>query len=70
MKFLNKLLRSRSRDNYGEFMPAAIEVLETPPSPAGRLTLWLLIVFVVVAIAWMIIGKVDEVASAPGSVVP
>jgi len=70
MKFLNRLLKSRSQDNYGEFMPAAIEVLETPPSPAGRLTLWLLVSFVIAAIAWMIIGKVDEVASAPGSVVP
>ncbi|MFA6075548.1 MAG: HlyD family type I secretion periplasmic adaptor subunit [Negativicutes bacterium] len=70
MKLLNKLLKSRGRDNYGEFLPAAIEVLETPPSPAGRLTLCLLIVFVVAAISWMIIGKVDEVASATGSIVP
>ena len=70
MKLLDKLLKSSGQNKYGDFMPAAIEVLETPPSPAGRLTLWLLIFFVVATIVWMTVGKIDEIASAPGSVIP
>lgn len=53
-----------------EFLPAALEVLETPPSPMGRKLLWSLIVLVICILLWSIFGHVDEVAIAPGKVIP
>lgn len=52
-----------------EFLPAAQEIIEKPPSPGLR---WLLLgtcVFMVLALAWAFIGRVDVVAVAPGKVV-
>jgi hemolysin D len=35
-----------------EFLPAALEIVETPPSPAGRATALALAAFLVTALAW------------------
>lgn len=53
-----------------EFLPAALEIVETPPSPLGRATAWLLIALFTVAIVWACIGQVEEVAIATGKVIP
>ena len=53
-----------------EFLPAALEIVETPPSPIGRALLWIIVSFFAIALAWSIIGHVDEVAVAPGKVIP
>ncbi|MBX9729758.1 MAG: HlyD family type I secretion periplasmic adaptor subunit [Sphingomonas sp.] len=53
-----------------EFLPAALEVVERPVSPTGRLTAWVLIALLVATLAWLILGKVDVVASATGKVLP
>ncbi len=53
-----------------EFLPADLEILETPPSPV-RLALILLICALVVAgIAWAYFGRIDIVAVAQGKIVP
>lgn len=53
-----------------EFLPAALEVVETPPRPAGRAILWLILTFFTVAVVWACIGQVDIVAVARGKVAP
>ncbi|SHJ99542.1 HlyD family type I secretion periplasmic adaptor subunit [Propionispora hippei] len=53
-----------------EFLPAALEIVETPPSPLGRAIVWLLVILFVIAIFWAYFGHVDEVAVAPGKVIP
>jgi len=53
-----------------EFLPAALEVLETPVSPAGRATALLICLFFALAIAWACIGKVDIIATATGKIIP
>ena len=53
-----------------EFLPAALEIVETPPSPIGRGLLWIIVSFFVIALIWSILGRVDEVAVAPGKVIP
>ena len=53
-----------------EFLPAALEVIETPPSPARRLLMLLLCGLLFVAMAWSIFGRVDVVAVATGKTVP
>ncbi len=53
-----------------EFLPAAIEIIETPASPAGRLTMRLVIALAVIALAWACFGKVDIIATATGRIIP
>ncbi len=53
-----------------EFLPAALEVLETPPRPLGRIILWTLLSFVIIAVAWASLGHIDIVATAQGKVIP
>ena len=51
-----------------DFLPAALEVVERPVSPTGRTTAWVLIIGLIATVAWLILGKVDVVASAPGKI--
>lgn len=53
-----------------EFLPAVLEVQETPPSPLGRLVAWALLTLVILAIVWACVGEVDIVASAQGKIIP
>ena len=59
-----------SRRSQLEFLPAALEIMETPASPAGRAIAATIILFLVVAVGWSIVGHIDIVAVAPGKVVP
>jgi hemolysin D len=58
------------RKDEREFLPAALEVLETPPSPTGRALAMTIGVFFMVAVAWSFLGKVDVIATAPGRLLP
>ena len=53
-----------------QFLPAALEVQESPPSPLGRWLLGLLLGLFVLAILWASFGAVDIVVTAPGRIVP
>jgi hemolysin D len=53
-----------------EFLPAALEILETPASPAGRAIAATIIAFFTAAIAWATLGYVDIIATASGKIVP
>jgi len=52
-----------------EFLPAALEVTETPPNPLGRLTALSLCMVTLAALCWAVIGKVDIVAVASGKII-
>jgi hemolysin D len=60
----NRLARER------EFLPAALEVMETPASPLGRITMAAIGALVLAAILWAWLGKVDIIATAPGRIIP
>lgn len=60
---------TRSRHEL-EFLPAALEVIETPPSPSARITIWLIIALFVFTIAWSSLSKTDVVVVAQGRVIP
>ena len=51
------------------FLPAALEVMATPPSPLGRALVLLVAVIVAFAIGWAFVGRLDIVAVAPGKIV-
>jgi hemolysin D len=61
----------RSRDSEArEFLPAALEILDTPANPIGRAVALTLGAFFVIAVTWAWIGEIDIVAVAQGRVVP
>lgn len=52
------------------FLPAALEIVETPPSPIGRAIGATIGLLFCVALAWTWWGTIDIVASATGRIVP
>ena len=59
----------RSRE-LAAFLPAALEVQETPPNPLARWLAWSLLALVVLAVLWACLGRVNIVASAEGKILP
>ena len=62
--------RIERRQDELAFLPAALEIVETPPSPIGRAIAFTLIAVFSAALAWACIGTVDIVAVAPGKIIP
>lgn len=54
----------------GEFLPAAISILETPPSPIHIGLLWVICLLLSVALTWMYFGHIDIIAIAQGKIQP
>jgi hemolysin D len=52
-----------------EFLPAALAIVETPPSPLGRVFALSICLFFAAAAAWAYVGFVDVVAVASGKTV-
>ncbi len=53
-----------------EFLPAALEIQETPPLPVSRYILWSIMLFFIITVVWASIGEVDIVGVAQGKIVP
>ena len=56
----------RGRDR--EFLPAALEILETPPAPLPVVLMLTICAFFAAALAWSFFGKLDVHAVAPGKI--
>lgn len=52
------------------FLPAALEIVESPPSPIGRAIAYVIVALFSFALAWAFLGRVDIVASAKGKIIP
>src|SRR6478735_3888740 len=74
MKSANKVVtfpRQGKRDQHElAFLPAALEIVETPPSPIGRAIGVTIILLFCLTLAWACLGQIDIVASASGKVIP
>jgi hemolysin D len=62
--------RERRHAEELAFLPAALEIVETPPSPVGRAIALLIVALLVAGAVWSAVGSVDIVAVAPGRIVP
>lgn len=51
------------------FLPAALAVQQTPPSPLGRTLLWSIVACLGTALAWACWGQLDIVTVAPGRLI-
>src|SRR5277367_1897052 len=61
--------KPRDREEL-EFLPAALEIVESPPSPIGRAIGGTIVALFCLALLWATFGHVDIIASATGKVVP
>ena len=61
--------KQRDRETLA-FLPAAQELVETPPSPIGRAIGVTIMAAFVLALIWASLGHVDVVAVAPGKIIP
>ncbi|WP_422473710.1 biotin/lipoyl-binding protein [Endozoicomonas sp. ALB032] len=53
-----------------QFLPAALEVEETPANPTSRIIVKTIILLFTIAIVWACVGRIDIVATAQGKIVP
>lgn len=62
--------RLRRHEHEVAFLPAALEITETPPSPIGRAIAASVVAVFCFALVWASLGSVDIVATATGKIVP
>lgn len=53
-----------------EFLPAALEIQERPPTPHARAILWTIVALLLLALLWACLSEVDIVAVGQGKIVP
>ena len=58
------------RKKVVEFLPAVLEIQDSPPSPIGRVILWTIIASFAVGVLWASLSWIDIVAVAPGKIIP
>lgn len=66
---LSRKRRARTRSDQ-EFLAPALEVLETPPSPAGIALIMVICLLATTSLAWAYVGRIDIIASAQGKIQP
>lgn len=66
MSKLSAYWRYRDRRLQYEFLPAAQEIIETPTSPLGHIVIWMTVLLLMTAGAWLYFGKLDVVVSGQG----
>src|SRR5262249_59338635 len=66
----SRLYKPSTRREELAFLPAALEIVETPPPPMAGATSGTVIALFCVALAWACFGKADIVATAAGRIVP
>ena len=69
-KMWDSFINGHESEKETEFMPAILEVTETPPSPTGRIVMWSILALLTVAIIWSCVGTINEVSVASGKVIP
>ena len=62
--------RGRAKADETAFLPAALEIVETPASPAGRAVAATIIAIFCFVVGWASFSHIDIVASASGKIVP
>src|SRR5215475_9774433 len=60
---------ARTRDELA-FLPAALEIVETPPPPVAGAIGGTIIALFCIALVWACLGRLDIVTVAPGRIVP
>ena len=59
-----------NRTDELEFLPAALEIQQTPPLPMARYIVWAIVTFFSIGVVWSYFGEIDIVSVAMGKIVP
>lgn len=70
VKAIRRILGLEDAHREYAFLPAALEIVEAPPSPTGRVTMFAICGMFALALIWSITGRVDIVATAHGKIIP
>jgi hemolysin D len=62
--------RSRRTRQELAFLPAALEIVETPPAPTGRAIAITIMTVFALAVVWACVSPIDIISSAKGKIVP
>ncbi|WP_246229801.1 HlyD family type I secretion periplasmic adaptor subunit [Bradyrhizobium cytisi] len=62
-------LPHRTRSDQ-EFLPAALEILEMPPSPVGVALMWIICGLALSVLIWSYVSRIDVIAIAQGKIQP
>ncbi|SDP34719.1 HlyD family type I secretion periplasmic adaptor subunit [Desulforhopalus singaporensis] len=69
-KMVETRRQRREKRRSMDFMPTALEALESPPAPLYRAIINIILLFISIAIAWAIFSHMDIVVSGTGVVIP
>jgi len=58
------------REDEAAFLPSALSLQHTPVSTTARVVAWTLVLFLLFAIGWAVIGQMDIVVNATGKIIP
>ena len=64
------MFKQAKNNHEFEFLPAVLEVQDSPPSPIGRLVTWSIVLLVIITVVWACFGQIDIVATAQGKIIP
>ncbi|MBQ7498613.1 MAG: HlyD family type I secretion periplasmic adaptor subunit [Selenomonas sp.] len=70
MKWWQDFINGPDENTETEFLPAILEVTDTPPSPVGHMVMWSIILLLAVGLIWSFLGHIDETAVAEGKIIP
>lgn len=70
MNFVSTAAPRGPRRGDMEFLPAALEILDSPPSPVRMALIWLICALAATALIWSYWGHLDIVAEAQGKIQP
>ena len=70
MSWIFPFRKKRASTEDVAFLPAALEIVETPPSPVGRSITYSIVALFSCALVWASVGRIDVVASAKGQIIP
>jgi hemolysin D len=70
MVVVSSLHKPPPRKEELAFLPAALEIVETPPSPMAGAISGTVIALFCIALAWACFSKVDIVTTVPGRIIP
>lgn len=63
-------MKSQNISDELEFLPAALEIQQTPALPMARYIVWAIVIFFSISVIWASVGEVDIVSVATGKIVP
>lgn len=53
-----------------DFLPSALEIVDKPASPLGKIIIYIIAIFILSIIIWASVAKIDKIVVSSGNIVP